>query len=210
MTEINVFIFSVLVTKSLTAYISDNSGVSNRTAINVLQLEQEFIGNLSQKMNEGEVRRKQTKKKNNDLKKPQIPPVNGDPIEAVQSRIPCECKTGICSCCLGGFFFDNKGCMKLKYIPEDFAFEIRMTFNDNVLYKNTMSGKNPRPICISPPRFDRWLEMCAKFHDIYFVGRNMHLCLDISATLGDFDLIDRYVFDVRDVHLLKLKDRHLF
>lgn len=186
------FVLFVLATTASSASIENHNEVSNFDDALTSQLEQEFIRNISLIMNESEERKKQTKKKIKDmLKQPQIPPVNGDPIAAVQSRIPCECKNGICSCCLGGFFFNNKGCMKIKYIPEDFAFELRMTFNDNTLYKNTMSGKNPRPICISPPRFDRWLELCARFHDIYFVGRNMHLCLDISATLGDFDLIDR-------------------
>lgn len=181
----------MLVTTSLAAYIQNDNQTLKDNGL-TLQLEQALIRNVSRILIESDERNRQLKKRIKDmLKQPQIPPVNGDPVEAAQSRIPCECKSGICSCCLGGFLFNNKGCMKIKYIPEDFAFELRMTFNDNVLYKNTMSGKNPRPICISPPRFDRWLELCAKFHDIYFVGRNMHLCLDVSATLGDFDLVDR-------------------
>lgn len=152
------------------------------------EIEKQFLKNLTSIMSESEGRKKNIKE---ILKKPQIPPVTGDPVEAVSSRIPCECKNGICSCCIGGFFFNNKGCMKIRYIPEDFAFELRMMFNSMTLYKNTISGRNPRPICISPPRFDNWIEMCAKFHDIYFIGRNMHLCLDVSASLGEFDLIDR-------------------
>lgn len=156
------------------------------------QLEQEFFNNLTALMSESEGRGKNVKKKIKDmLKAPQVPPLSPDPVQAVSSRIPCECKNGICTCCVGGFFFSNKGCMKIKYMPEDFAFELRMLFNDNILYKNTISGKNPRPICISPPRFGQWIEMCAKFHDIYFVGRNMHICLDVTATIGEFDLLDR-------------------
>lgn len=190
MREICVIVLFVLVTLASCVHIKEDYDISNENFM--LQVEQDLIKNISAILNASEGRSKQSKKKIKDLlKAPQIPPVNGDPIQAVQSRIPCECKNGICSCCIGGFFFNNKGCMKIKYVPEDFAFELRMTFNDNTLYKNTMSGKNPRPICVSPPRFDRWLEMCAKFHDIYFVGRNMHICLDFTATVGDFDLIDR-------------------
>jgi hypothetical protein len=155
-----------------------------------------FFKNLTSILREAEGRGKDQSRKKNPIKdmltkKPQIPPVNGDPVQTVTSRLPCECKNGICSCCINGFFFSNKGCMKIRYIPEDFAFELRMMFNQRTLYKNTISGKNPRPICISPPRFDNWIEMCAKFHDIYFVGRNMHLCLDVSASLGEFDIVDR-------------------
>lgn len=178
----------VLATTSTCARIGKNSIPND---LDDFSLEQQFIKNLTELIG-SEGRKNSSKNKIKDmLKVPQVPPVNGDPVEAVQSRIPCECKNGICSCCIGGFLFNNRGCMKIKYMPEDFAFELRMTFNDNTLYKNTMSGKNPRPICISPPRFDRWVEMCAKFHDIYFVGRNMHLCLDVTASIGEFDLVDR-------------------
>lgn len=189
MREIFVVVLFVLVVEVLGANVGRND--TNVAVIDEMSdLERDFIKNVTAFSTESEGRKKKNK---NKVKKPQIPPITSDPVQAVQTRIPCECKGGICSCCIGGFFFNNKGCMKIKYIPEDFAFELRMTFNENVLYKNTMSGKNPRPICISPPRFNQWIEMCARFHDIYFVGRNMHLCLDISATLGDFDLVDRLV-----------------
>ena len=79
----------------------------------------------------------------------QMPPISSNPIQAVTSRIPCECKNGLCKCCSGGIlaYFNSKGCMKLKYIPEDFSFEFKMMMNDVTLYKNKVSGKNPRPIC---------------------------------------------------------------
>lgn len=192
MREICVTVLFVLVTLTSSAHIKDDNELSSEQDNLIHQIEADLIKNITAILNASEGRSKQSKKKIKDLlKAPQIPPINGDPVQAVQSRIPCECKTGICSCCIGGFFFNNKGCMKVKYVPEDFAFELKMTFNENTLYKNTMSGKNPRPICVSPPRFGSWLEMCAKFHDIYFVGRNMHICLDVTATIGDFDLIDR-------------------
>lgn len=193
MRKICVIFLFVLVTNLSAANIkSDNEILESLKNSNLTEIQREFVANVSTYL-KNEARNKQSRKKITDLvKKPQIPPVNGDPVQAVQQRIPCECKKGICSCCLGGFFFNNKGCMKIRYMPEDFAFELKMTFNENVLYKNTMSGKNPRPICISPPRFGQWIEMCAKFHDIYFVGRNMHICLDVSATVGDFDLVDRF------------------
>lgn len=192
MREICVIFLFVLAAISTTARTkSDNEILESLQKSNLTEVEREFITNITSYLN-NEGRNKKRKGIKDLLKKPQIPPVTTDPVQAVQSRIPCDCKKGVCSCCLGGFFFSNKGCMKLRYMPEDFAFELKMTFNDNVLYKNTMSGKNPRPICISPPRFGQWIEMCAKFHDIYFIGRNMHICLDVSATIGDFDLVDRF------------------
>lgn len=192
MKEICVIFLFVLTATSFAAQLkSDNEILESLQKTNLTGMQREFVANISSYLM-NERREKQSRKRiKNTLKKPQIPPVTGDPVQAVQTRIPCDCKKGVCKCCMGGLFFGNKGCMNIRYMPEDFAFELKMTFNDNVLYKNTMSGKNPRPICISPPRFGQWIEMCAKFHDIYFVGRNMHICLDISATIGEFDLVDR-------------------
>jgi hypothetical protein len=194
MREICVICLFVLIAAISAAHVKlgrSDTNVTGETTSN--EIEMEFLRNLTMLLGEGESRSKSDNKKaiKDLLRKPQIPPVTTDPVEAVQNRIPCECKNGICSCCVGGFFFNNKGCMKIKYIPEDFAFELRMMFNSLTLYKNKLSGKNPRPICITPPRFDNWVELCARFHDIYFVGRNMHLCLDVTASLGEFEILDR-------------------
>ncbi|CAO1383630.1 unnamed protein product [Diamesa hyperborea] len=158
-------------------------------------MDKELLDNINAVMKETESVRRWPKQLTDQVKEAllqrQIPPITGDPVTAVAQRVPCQCKNGVCSCCMGGFFFNNKGCMNLKYVPEDFSFELRMTFNDNVLYKNQVSGKNPRPICISvPPRLNV-IDMCARFHDVYFVGRNIHVCLDMDASFNDFELFNR-------------------
>lgn len=190
------FFLFVLIAVSSSAHVKfdqNDLNITENVEDEMSHSEEEFLKNLTAILSTVEGRNKNSKKKviKDMIKAPQIPPVTTDPVQQVTSRIPCECISGICSCCVGGFFFSNKACMKLKYVPEDFAFEFRMMFNKHVLYKNTLSGKNPRPICISPPRFGNFIEMCARFHDIYFVGRNMHLCLDVSASLGELDILDR-------------------
>lgn len=115
-----------------------------------------------------------------------------NPVGVLTNRVPCNCQTGVCGCCTGFLLaaLRTKGCLNLTYIPEDFAFEVKMMMNDAVLYKNRMSGRNPRPICVHPPRLD-FIELCANFHDIYFVGRNMHFCLNMDAKFQGYTLFDR-------------------
>lgn len=81
--------------------------------------------------------------------------------------------------------------MNLTYIPEDFAFDFRMLVNNRVLYKNKVSGKNPRPVCVNPPRFE-YVEVCARFYDLYFVGRNVHVCLEMNGNFEGYELFSRY------------------
>ncbi|XP_059614298.1 uncharacterized protein LOC132260292 [Phlebotomus argentipes] len=115
-----------------------------------------------------------------------------DREDASDKRRPCKCKGGLCACCTGMLMqtLQTKGCMNLRYIPEDFAFHFEMKMNDMTLYKNRISGKNPPPICINPPRIG-FIEVCANFYDIYFVGRNMHVCMEMGGYFQGFELFTR-------------------
>ncbi|XP_060804669.1 uncharacterized protein LOC132902699 [Amyelois transitella] len=104
---------------------------------------------------------------------------------------PCSCAMGVCKCCTGYVLdlFNQKACMKVTYTPGDFAFDVAMSLNDRILYENSMSGKNPQPICISPPRLPN-LKVCAKFYDVYFPGRNFHFCLSMNGVWRSFPLFN--------------------
>lgn len=115
-----------------------------------------------------------------------------NPISLLVSRIPCACTNGVCGCCTGMLLqtFNSKGCMNITYVPEEFAFDLKMSMNDRVLYKNRVSGRNPAPVCIRPPRF-QFIEVCASFYDIHFIGRNMHICLEMGGYFEGFELFSR-------------------
>lgn len=130
------------------------------------------------------------------LQSKQLPPLSANPLAPISNvlvnRTPCTCQNGFCGCCTGLFLstWGSRGCMNLTYIPEDFAFEFKMLMNNNVLYKNKITGKNPRPICVEPPRFP-YIEVCANFYDVYFVGRNIHVCLEMNGNVGGFEIFNR-------------------
>ncbi|XP_045450567.1 uncharacterized protein LOC123659367 [Melitaea cinxia] len=107
----------------------------------------------------------------------------------------CSCSLGVCKCCTGYLLdlINQKACMKITYHPGDFAFDVAMSMNDRILYENSVSGKNPRPICISPPRISS-LKVCAKFYNVFFPGRNFHFCLAMSGKWRSFQLFN-FVFD---------------
>ncbi|XP_052737626.1 uncharacterized protein LOC112042996 [Bicyclus anynana] len=107
----------------------------------------------------------------------------------------CTCSLGVCKCCTGFLMdlFNQKACMKVTYHPGDFAFDVAMSFNDRVLYENSVSGKNPRPICISPPRLTN-LKVCAQFYNIFFPGRNFHFCLAMNGKWRSLQLFN-FAFD---------------
>lgn len=110
------------------------------------------------------------------------------------NRVPCNCVSGVCGCCTGMFIsaLRSVGCLNITYMPEDFSFEFKMIMNDAVLYKNRVTGRNPPPVCARVPRFN-FMKVCASFHDLYFIGRNMHVCLDMSAFIQDYEIFNRLV-----------------
>lgn len=122
----------------------------------------------------------------------QIAPVPANPVGEITSRLPCTCKDGLCACCTGMLLqaLRSKGCMNLKYVADDFAFIFEMKMNNQVLYKNRVSGRNPKPICINPPRFP-FIEVCATFYDVYFFGRNMHACMEFGGYFQGYELFSR-------------------
>lgn len=71
-----------------------------------------------------------------DPPKPTTPP-------AAASINPCKCAYGQCMCCTGPLLdlFSQKACMKVIYIPEDFAFDYTLLLNKRVLYQDKISGK---------------------------------------------------------------------
>lgn len=65
----------------------------------------------------------------------------GDNDTETSSR-RCTCNLGVCKCCTGPLLdlFNQKACMKVTYHPGDFAFDVAMSFNDRILYENSVSG----------------------------------------------------------------------
>ncbi|XP_050313360.1 uncharacterized protein LOC126748284 [Anthonomus grandis grandis] len=106
-------------------------------------------------------------------------------------RLPCSCFEGQCGCCTGYILdrFNQKACVNMTYEPEEFAVRAVMSLNGVPFLEREISGKNPPPICIRPPRF-RFIKVCMEFSNVYFTDRNMHLCMDAEANWEDFTLLE--------------------
>ncbi|KAF4529307.1 hypothetical protein B566_EDAN011401 [Ephemera danica] len=138
-------------------------------------------------------------------------PSNGTTVELRAQRGPCDCEDGVCSCCTGYImdFFSQKGCVNLAYDPDDFAISVRVLMNDRTVYKNSVSGKNPQPVCVPMPRFTS-LKMCVRFSNVFLVGRNVHACVDVDGMFRDSSLfrmsMDCMRLGANGVALLKPED----
>uniref|UniRef100_A0A1I8Q8S4 DUF4773 domain-containing protein n=1 Tax=Stomoxys calcitrans TaxID=35570 RepID=A0A1I8Q8S4_STOCA len=131
-------------------------------------------------------------------------------VDNILSRIPCTCDKGVCKCCAGFLaVIGMNSCTELVYRPEEFSFELRMRVNNNVWFKRKVSGKNPPPMCFRPPRFS-FAQACIQFHDIWFIGRNMHVCMYMSGSFQGYELFERnfdcLLFGDKGVKIVKPED----
>ncbi|XP_037826704.1 uncharacterized protein LOC119614660 isoform X2 [Lucilia sericata] len=128
-------------------------------------------------------------------------------FNSLLSRIPCTCDKGVCKCCAGLLsVIGMNSCTEVVYRPEEFSFELRMRVNNNVWFKRKVSGQNPPPFCFRPPRFG-FAQACIQFHDIWFIGRNMHVCMGMSGSFQGYELFDRnfdcLLFGDKGIKILK-------
>jgi len=73
--------------------------------------------------------------------------------------------------------------MNLTYDPYEFAVMMDWNMNEQSIYSNMMSGRNPSPLCLPIPTgaLALGLEMCVHFFNIFMPGANMHVCMDMMA-----------------------------
>lgn len=107
----------------------------------------------------------------------------------VTKQRPCSCANGLCSCCSRMLLntWNQKACVNVTYDPDEFSFTTKLLMNDRILYTRTISGKNPRPVCVPMPRIPA-IKACVRLYNIYFQGRNVHACVSMEGKLSDTTL----------------------
>ncbi|CAB0030451.1 unnamed protein product [Trichogramma brassicae] len=96
----------------------------------------------------------------------------------------CECQNYSCQCCAG---LNQRACVNVTYDPDEFEFTARISMNDQLFFTRTVSGKNPRPVCVPVPRIPA-IRACIRFYNIYFQGRNVHACVNMEGRVSDTTL----------------------
>lgn len=61
-----------------------------------------------------------------------------EPVMVVvnSTRSPCTCAKGKCSCCVN--VMSSPGCANVKFLPEEFSFEMDMTYNGDVITRRKL------------------------------------------------------------------------
>lgn len=86
----------------------------------------------------------------------------------------------------------------------EFAILMDMNMNENSIYANMVSGRDPPPLCVPVPTgpLPLGFDMCIKMFNIFTPGYNLHMCMDIMARVQSSPIIVRKSFDFR-IKILK-------
>lgn len=119
----------------------------------------------------------------------------------------CKCEDLICSCCTGvrieSINFDRTTCVNLNFEPEESLINMEVTMNNNTLFKNTYSARNPPPFCVPivvpylPPGL---VDMCVRLFDVALVMDKLHVCMDMDTRIDKAPVLVLH-FDCMDMGL---------
>lgn len=75
--------------------------------------------------------------------------------------------------------------MNFTYDPMEFAILMDMNMNENSIYSNMVSGRDPPPLCMPLPTgpLPLGMDMCIKMFNIFTPGNNLHMCMDMMARI---------------------------
>lgn len=109
-------------------------------------------------------------------------------VNSVLATNGCSCRTMTCGCCehlnIPKIGLDDTGCANITYLPKP-VYGLSFTFSINglVLYNNTVSARNPPPICFDVPHLKEYASICLKFHDLHLGQGKFEGCIKLEAEL---------------------------
>ncbi|CAG9796740.1 unnamed protein product [Diatraea saccharalis] len=117
----------------------------------------------------------------------------------------CKCDGLQCACCTGirinAFNFDRKTCALLTYEPTESTIDLEVKMNNDSVYRNTFSARNPPPFCVPipvpylPPGL---VDLCIRLFDITVVQQKLHVCMDMDTRVDKAPVLILH-FDCMDM-----------
>lgn len=82
------------------------------------------------------------------------------------------------------FNFNQRACMNFTYDPEEFSLKLDMLMNDNSVFAQSISGRNPPPACMPfPIPYLPSIDLCVRFFNIHTPGYNIFMCIDFETRI---------------------------
>ncbi|XP_035666455.1 papilin-like [Branchiostoma floridae] len=122
-----------------------------------------------------------------------LPMKKGEPLEATG----CTCTVRNCGCCadlvVEKVGLNDTGCLNVTYDPDNLAVSILFSLDGKILVNQSLSVRNPPPVCFGVPFLHDYVSLCLKFYDMNYSVAKMSGCAKVQVKLyhvvsEEFDL----------------------
>ncbi|XP_045177795.2 uncharacterized protein LOC123537927 isoform X2 [Mercenaria mercenaria] len=100
----------------------------------------------------------------------------------------CACHGYNCGCCVhvkwDKIKLDDTVCANFSYLPApEYGISVTLTVDDKTIINETVSAKNPPPVCVAVPHLKKYASLCVKFKDLSISNHSFSGCVFIEAEL---------------------------
>lgn len=103
------------------------------------------------------------------------------------SSYGCECQNYSCGCCahleVPKVGLNDTGCANFSYLPKEYGISFTLTIDNLTIYNETISARNPPPICFGAPMLKEYADLCIRFYDLNVTYSTAHGCVELEARL---------------------------
>ncbi|XP_021917219.1 uncharacterized protein LOC110828644 isoform X2 [Zootermopsis nevadensis] len=107
----------------------------------------------------------------------------------------CRCTNFNCGCCAhleeSEIHLNSTICANVSYLSHDYGISITVTVNDYTIFNETVSARNPPPVCIGVPYVKEYADACVRLYDIDATTTHLHACVRVEARMKKI-LIAKY------------------
>lgn len=97
----------------------------------------------------------------------------------------CQCINYDCGCCehldIPRLHLNDTGCVNLTYLADQYGISFTVSVDDKVIFNETVSAKNPPPICFGVPYLAEYAELCIRFYDLEVSHSEADGCVKLEA-----------------------------
>ncbi|XP_046398885.1 uncharacterized protein LOC124165491 [Ischnura elegans] len=104
-----------------------------------------------------------------------------------ETRNGCHCLNYSCGCCEHleeeKIYLNATVCINATLLRSEYGISVTMTYNGVTLYNETISARNPPPLCVGAPYLKEYAELCVRLYDLDVTRKRFHGCADAEARM---------------------------
>ncbi|KAL4217137.1 hypothetical protein ACF0H5_023591 [Mactra antiquata] len=108
-------------------------------------------------------------------------------IEVKDNNSVCSCQKYDCGCCIhlevDKIHLNDIVCANFTYLPDQYGVSLTLSLDGKVIINETVSARNPPPLCVGVPYLEKLASICAKFEDLSISNKTLSGCVFVLARL---------------------------